>query len=94
MLAFVMLAGQGLLRATAHTKFLNFSSNVGGLLAFAMFPNPLWGVGLIMGLAQVAGAQFGSRVAMRIGARVIRPLLVTTSVTLAAKLLYDALSAS
>jgi uncharacterized protein len=48
----------------------------------------------MMGLAQVAGAQLGSRVAMRIGARLIRPLLVTTSVTLAAKLIYDAMSAS
>lgn len=94
MLAFVTLAGQGLLRATAHTKFLNFSSNVGGLLAFTLFASPLWGVGIMMGLAQVAGAQLGSRVAMRIGARLIRPLLVTTSVTLAAKLIYDAMSAS
>ena len=34
MLAFVTLAGFGVLKATAHTKFLNFGSNVG---AFAVF---------------------------------------------------------
>ena len=36
MLGFVMLAGYGILKATAHTKLLNFASNLGGLLAFAL----------------------------------------------------------
>lgn len=36
MLAFVALAGYGVLKATAHTKLLNFASNVGGFAAFAL----------------------------------------------------------
>jgi uncharacterized protein len=42
-----------------------------------------------MGVAQVAGASLGSRLAMRIGARLIKPLLVVTSTLLAARLLWS-----
>ena len=89
MLGFVMLAGYGILRATAHTKLLNFASNLGGLVAFALVGKPLWITGLAMGAAQIAGAWVGSHLAMRIGARLIKPLLVTTSTLLALKLILD-----
>ena len=89
MLGFVMLAGYGILKATAHTKLLNLASNLGGLVAFALVGSPLWVTGLAMGVAQIAGAWVGSHLAMRIGARLIKPLLVTTSTLLALKLLYD-----
>ncbi len=89
MLAFVGLAGFGLLKATAHTKFLNFASNVGGFATFALLGVVSWPVGIAMGLAQFGGAQLGARWAVRGGARVIRPLLVLTCIVLAAKLLTD-----
>ncbi|MFV0409666.1 MAG: TSUP family transporter [Paracoccus sp. (in: a-proteobacteria)] len=89
MLGFVTLAGYGILKATAHTKLLNFASNLGGLVAFALVGKPLWITGLAMGMAQIAGAWVGSRLAMRIGARLIKPLLVVTSSALALKLLAD-----
>ena len=90
MIGFVMLAGYGVLKATAHTKLLNFASNLGGLVVFAAHGAPWWAVGLTMGVAQVAGASLGSKVAMRIGARVIKPLLVVTSSALALRLLWQA----
>lgn len=89
MISFVTLAGYGVLRATAHTKLLNFSSNMGGLIAFALTGNPAWMVGLVMGASQIVGAAVGSRLAVRVGARVIKPLLVITSTVLALRLLWD-----
>lgn len=91
MLGFVMLAGHGVLRATAHTKLLNFSSNLGGLVVFALSGHPLWLVGLLMGAGQILGAALGARLALRIGARIIKPLLVATSTALAARLLWQML---
>ncbi|CAM3096131.1 hypothetical protein SAMN04488021_11214 [Paracoccus aminovorans] len=91
MLGFVTLAGYGILKATAHTKLLNFASNLGGLTAFALVGQPLWLVGAAMALAQVAGAMLGARLAMRIGARVIKPLLVATSTALALRLIWQML---
>ncbi len=89
MIGFVMLAGYGVLRATAHTKLLNFASNLGGLAAFAVIGAPWWGIGIAMGLAQVAGASLGARLAMKRGARLIKPLLVVTSTALAVRLIWQ-----
>ncbi len=89
MLAFVALAGFGLLKATAHTKLLNFASNLGAFAVFAFFGVVYWKVGLMMGAAQFAGAQVGSRLAMKNGAKIIKPLLVITCCALAAKLMAD-----
>ena len=90
MLGFVTLRGMGLLKATAHTKLLNFASNIGAMAVFVLVAQPWWLVGLCMGAAQFAGAQLGSRLAVRIGAGLIRPLLVTVSVALALRLLWQA----
>ena len=89
MLAFVTLAGFGILKATAHTKFLNFGSNIGAFVIFVFYGVILWKVGLAMGAGQFLGAQAGSRVAMKSGARLIKPLLVITSIALAIRLMAD-----
>lgn len=89
MLGFVALAGYGVLKATAHTKLLNFASNTAGFVVFAAVGVVAWKIGLMMGVAQFAGAQVGSRLAMNKGASVIKPLLVITCTALAIKLLSD-----
>ena len=91
MIGFVLLAGYGVLKATAHTKLLNFASNLGSIIAFALAGAPLWGLGLAMGLAQAAGARVGARLAVRSGARLIKPLLVATSTALALRLIWQLL---
>ncbi|MDP5306687.1 TSUP family transporter [Paracoccus spongiarum] len=92
MIAFVSLAGYGVLKATAHTKLLNLFSNLGGLLTFALVGQPLWLLGVCMGVAQIAGAALGARLAARIGARLIKPLLVVTSTALALRLIWQLLA--
>ena len=89
MIGFVTLAGFGVLKATAHTKLLNFASNFGSLLVFVFSGATWWVVGLCMALAQIAGAYVGSKLAMRIGARLLKPLLVVTSSAMAARLLWQ-----
>ncbi|AWB47303.1 hypothetical protein HYN69_01190 [Gemmobacter aquarius] len=89
MLGFVMLAGYGVLKATAHTKLLNFSSNIGSLAVFVFSGATWWFVGFAMAFAQIAGAAIGSRLAMRAGARLIKPLLVVTSTGMALRLLWQ-----
>ena len=91
MIGFVTLAGYGILKATAHTKLLNFSSNIGGLVVFALFGATWWLTGIAMGIAQVVGAALGAKLALRVGANVIRPLLVITSVALALRVFVQML---
>lgn len=87
MLAFVALAGYGVLKATAHTKLLNFASNLGGFAVFAFAGAMVWKVGLLMGVCQILGARLGAGLAMRNGAKLIRPLLILVCVAMAIRLL-------
>ncbi len=89
MLAFVTLLGFGVLRATVHTKIANAGSNLGSLAMFATMGAIDYRIGLVMAAGAFAGAQIGSRLAMRFGAALIRPLLVVICVALALKLLSD-----
>ena len=89
MIGFVMLAGFGVLKATAHTKTRNFASNIGSLLVFIPSGATWWAVGIAMALAQVAGASLGARLAMRVGAKLIKPLLVVTSSAMALRLIWQ-----
>jgi uncharacterized protein len=91
MLAFVALGGFGILRATAHTKFLNFASNLGALLFFGLYGAILWKTGLAMGIGQFLGARLGAHYAMKNGARLIKPLLVLVCIALAARLFWQSL---
>lgn len=88
MLSFVALAGYGVLKATAHTKLLNFASNIGGFALFAAVGVVHWQLGLVMGVAQFIGARIGAGLAMKKGAGLIKPLLVITCVALAIRLLF------
>ncbi|MDP9057518.1 MAG: TSUP family transporter [Pseudomonadota bacterium] len=85
----VALVGLGLSRATGHTKAINLASNIVAAAIFIAAGKVLWGIALIMGLANIAGAWIGSHFALRHGARLIRPLLVLVSVGLTIKILLD-----
>lgn len=89
MLAFVALLGFGVLKATAHTKLLNFSSNIGSFAVFVFAGAIVWKVGLLMGVTQFLGARLGAGVAMRVGSKIIKPLLVITCIALAIRLFMD-----
>jgi uncharacterized membrane protein YfcA len=85
----VALRGFGLTRATATAKLVNLASAVATLLLFAAAGHILWLLGLCMAAGAMAGGWLGSHSALRFGAPLIRPLLVTTSVTLTARLLWS-----
>ncbi len=89
MLALVSVFGLGVVEATARTKLFNLTSNVAALFFFLFVAKFAWIVGLVMGLAQVAGAQLGARLAIRKGAGLIRPLLVIFCIAMALRLLFD-----
>lgn len=88
-LGYVALLGYGLPKATGNTKLLNFTSNIAALLFFALSGHIVWLAGLVMALGQVIGSYLGSRMAVKHGTRLIRPVLVTVSVLVSVKLLLD-----
>lgn len=87
--AFVALRGYNLVRATAHTKVLVFTTNVSSLLLFISAGKVLWGIGLTMALGQIIGARMGSNLVLRKGARLVKPLIILATLALAARLLWQ-----
>jgi len=85
----VLLLGWGAKRATGTTKLLNFSSNIASLIIFAAGGQVFWELGLAMGTGQVIGAWLGSHLAIKHGAKLIKPLVVVVSIALSIKLLFD-----
>lgn len=85
----VMCGGLGLVRAIAHTKFLNFITNIAALAAMLAGGHVLWLLGGCMACANIMGNQLGAHAAMRFSGRGVRPLLVIMSFLLTARLLSD-----
>jgi len=88
-LSFIMLMGMGLTKATAHAKALNLMSNIVSVAVFATSGHVLWLLGLAMAVGQFIGGRLGSKMAMRFGGGLIRPLLVVVSLGMTIKLLAD-----
>ncbi|MHC2106676.1 TSUP family transporter [Methylobacterium sp. CM6246] len=89
MIGFVTILGLGVVRATAHTKLANAASNLGSLGLFVVAGHVVWPIGFVMTVGAYLGAQIGSALAVRMGAKLIRPLLITIASAMALRLLSD-----
>lgn len=88
-MAFMLLLGYSLLRATAYTKVMNFTSNFAALLFFLMAGQVRIVEGLVMGAGQYLGAQVGARVAIRRGSAFIRPIFITMVLAVLIKMIWQ-----
>lgn len=89
-MAFVLVMGFNLTRATGYTKVVNFGSNLSSLAFFLAAGQVNFAAGLTMGVGQLLGARLGSRTVVKRGTKFIRPVFITVVLTLTAKLIYDA----
>lgn len=89
MLAFTGLCRFDLLTASGNTKVVNSASNLAALATFAAHGEVLWAVGLPAAACGVLGGYVGSGLALRGGAKVIRPMFFVVLVLLVARLVYD-----
>lgn len=85
----IALAGNPLYSALGKAKFFNFSSNIAALIIFALNKEVLFGLGILMGLAQFIGALLGARLAIKIGSKLIKPLVVGVCMIMCIKLIYE-----
>ena len=88
-MAFVLLLGCSLVRATAHTKVMNFTSNIVALGMFLMAGQVHLLEGILMGIAQFAGARIGANLVILKGAKFIRPAFIAVVLIITARLLYQ-----
>jgi Predicted permeases len=88
-LAYITLAGFNLTKATAHTKVLNFTSNLAGLIFFIAGGEVVWSIGIVMLVGQFIGARLGAKMVIAKGRKLIRPMLITVSTIMSIKLIYE-----
>ncbi|MCF7956240.1 MAG: TSUP family transporter [Phycisphaerae bacterium] len=86
---FIFLLGYNLKKATAHTKIMNFTSNIISLTAFIIGGNVLFIPGIIMGTGQLVGATIGSHLVIRKGTKFIRFFFLAVVAVTIAKLIYS-----
>lgn len=90
MLLFVRLYGFDFLNAAASARMVNVATNLSALTWFGAHGHLLWALGLGMAAANVAGAQVGTRLALRKGAGFVRGVFVAVVTVLIAKTAWDA----
>ena len=87
-MAYMLGLGFNMTRATAHTKVMNFTSNLASLFVFVWGNHVLYGAGLTMGAGQILGARLGSKVVIKQGAQFIRPIFIAAVLAITLKLLH------
>lgn len=75
--------------AAGNAKVLNFVSNITSLVLFAFGGRINYYLGIPVAISMILGAKVGTRLAIRNGAKLIKPLFVTMSLAVALKMLYS-----
>jgi len=68
--------GYNITKATAYTKVFNLTSNIAALICFALANNIDYGIGFCMAVGQLMGGCLGAQLAIKNGARLIRPIFL------------------
>lgn len=89
--SFVLMRGFTIRDATAHSKLMNFASNVSALLYFVFFGDIVWLFGIAMIGGQVIGSYLGAHIALKAGAKVIRPITIIVCFAMSARVLWSML---
>jgi uncharacterized membrane protein YfcA len=85
----VLLFGYDFVIAAGNGRILNLASNIAALAVFISEGQVIFLTGLTMGIAMIAGATLGARMAVKTGVRYVRPLFLIVSVSLITKMIYE-----
>lgn len=85
----VTVLGINMKKAVAHTKALNFTSNIVSFSTFAISGNMIWMVGFLMGIAGMLGAFIGSSFVIKREVKFIRTVFLFVVAATIIKLVYD-----
>lgn len=90
-IAMVIFLGYNFLASSAKAKIVNMATNLGALAFFLPTGHLLWGLGLLLGLANMVGGYLGARMAVSKGSKFIRVVFLVVVGVLIVRLGYDVL---
>ncbi|NMM63297.1 TSUP family transporter [Clostridium sp. P21] len=76
-------------RAGGNCKVMNFVGNIASIIVFAVRGEINYKIGLPVAVFMIIGAHLGAKIALMKGSKIIKPIFVTMSLAVAAKLLYS-----
>lgn len=85
----VTVLGYSFLNASAHAKIVNAATNLGALAFFAPAGHVMVLIGLVLGLANMAGGYTGARMAIAKGSRFVRIVFLVVVFALVLNLGWD-----
>lgn len=88
-LAFTLFLGLNLATACGSAKLVNFSSNAAGMAAFVLAGAVDYRLAVPCALFNMAGNFLGARMALKQGAKIVRPMMIFVIVLLLAKVVWD-----
>ncbi len=90
-IAFTFAASMGIIRANAHSKLLNLTTNIGAIIVFALNGKVLLVLAIACGIANMIGAWFGAGLVMKKGINIAKPCILIALGLLAVKLIGEQL---
>jgi uncharacterized membrane protein YfcA len=93
-LLIVLVAGLGysFLNGSSTAKVVNLGTNLAALIVFGLTGSVMWGLGLLMGVCNVAGAVLGARMAIARGSAFVRVVFLSVVGLLILRLGWDLLN--
>ena len=88
-IALVSVVGYDFIASSAKAKIVNFATNLGALALFVPTGAVVWGLGLSLAAANVAGSYLGSRTAIAKGTGFVRVVFLVVAGALIVKLGHD-----
>lgn len=85
---FIKIFGRDFTKATGDAKVLNFTSNICSFVLFAVKGQIVYSYAIPVAVFMVLGSHFGSKLAIKNGAKFIKPIFITMSLAVAVKLVY------
>jgi uncharacterized membrane protein YfcA len=88
-LGFVLIVGFDFLNASAYAKIINCFTNIGALIVFIKNKNYLIEIAVIMAISNIAGAFWGSKMALKKGNQFIRKIFLVVVILMILRYGYD-----
>jgi len=92
-LGFTGILGLDLATASGNTKIVNLASNVAAIITFLFGGAVVFALGIPAAIGGILGNWLGSGLAIKNGARIIRPMFIVVLTLLFGKVLWDLLMA-
>ncbi|MEF9953548.1 MAG: TSUP family transporter, partial [Clostridium sp.] len=88
-IAFTSLCGFSIITASGNTKVVNLAANLAALFVFIINGKVWYALGIPAAICGMAGNYLGSSLAIKNGAKFIKPVIILVIVLLFGKIIMD-----